>query len=104
MPIKAEVYFMQPPRFLVKGQEDKVHRLRKTLYGLKQAPRTWNKRIDGYLSKLGFTKYVQEFGLYAKGKKDGVLILVCFYVNDLFVTGNNLQEVENLKKQHEDGV
>ncbi|MCO5591563.1 hypothetical protein L7F22_045550 [Adiantum nelumboides] len=34
-----EVYVCQPSGFVVKGQEQKVCRLRKALYGLKQAPR-----------------------------------------------------------------
>ena len=43
------MYVQQPEDFLVKGQEDKVYRLKKALYGLKQAPQAWNARIDGYL-------------------------------------------------------
>jgi transposase InsO family protein len=34
-----EVYVSQPPRFIVKDQEQKVYKLHKALYGLRQAPR-----------------------------------------------------------------
>ena len=37
--------------YVVKGQEDKVLKLKKALYGLKQVPRAWNNRIDKYLEE-----------------------------------------------------
>jgi hypothetical protein len=37
--LREEVYVIQPPGFVVEGQEHKVHKLRKALYGLRQAPR-----------------------------------------------------------------
>ncbi|KAA0056914.1 Retrovirus-related Pol polyprotein from transposon TNT 1-94 [Cucumis melo var. makuwa] len=44
--LEEEVYLEQPPGYTVKGQEDKVLKLKKALYGLKQAPRMWNSRIN----------------------------------------------------------
>ena len=38
-----EVYVEQPPGYVMKNQEDKVYKLKKTLYGLKQALRAWIK-------------------------------------------------------------
>jgi hypothetical protein len=48
--LEEEVYVEQPADFVVKEEEEKVCRLKKTFYGLKQAPRAWNFRIDDYLS------------------------------------------------------
>jgi hypothetical protein len=37
--LMEEVYVVQPPGFVKKGQESRVYRLNKALYGLTQAPR-----------------------------------------------------------------
>ena len=58
--LDEEVYVDQPEDFNIKGEENRVYRLRKTLYGLKQALRPWNSCIDGYLLKNGFTKCPYE--------------------------------------------
>ena len=80
-----------------KGQEDKVFKLKKALYGLKQAPRAWNSRIDKYLQQNDFTKCPYEHALYVKIKEGDVLI-VCLYVDDLIFTGNNPNMFEEFKK------
>ncbi|XP_019465092.1 PREDICTED: uncharacterized protein LOC109363293 [Lupinus angustifolius] len=61
-PLDKEVYIAQPPGFVIPEEEHKVYRLHKALYGLKQAPRAWNKRIDGFLLKLGFLRCINEHG------------------------------------------
>jgi hypothetical protein len=96
-PLGEEVYVQQPPGFVVKGQEQKLYRLRKALYGLKQAPRAWNKRIDGFLMKEGFSKCVSEHGVYMKGSSKLDHIILCLYVDDLLVTGANEKEIRKFK-------
>lgn len=54
----------QPPGFIVKNKESKFYRLRKALYGLKQTPQIRNKRIDGFLKKIGFDRCVSKYGVY----------------------------------------
>ena len=39
--LKEEVYIKKPLGYKVKGEEDKVLKLKKALYGLKQAPKAW---------------------------------------------------------------
>ena len=51
---------------MVKVEEYKVYRLRKTLCGLKQAPRASYGRIDFHLLRLGFEKSLSEYTLYVK--------------------------------------
>eukprot|EP00253_Pinus_taeda_P005205 PITA_05205 len=64
--LKGEVYVMQPLRYEVEGQEDKVYWLRKALYGLKQAPCAWYNRIEAYLLDNGFDKCDDEPTFYIK--------------------------------------
>ena len=54
----------QPPGYVIKGEEDKVYRLKKVLYGLKQAPRAWYNRIKTYFMKEGFEKCPYEHILF----------------------------------------
>ncbi|KAJ4702077.1 Retrovirus-related Pol polyprotein from transposon TNT 1-94 [Melia azedarach] len=91
--LEEEVYIQQPTGFEVKGQEDKVLKLRKALYGLKQAPRAWNSRIDKYFQKNGFTKCPYEHALYIK-IKDGDILIVCLYVD--LLDGTNIESFRSL--------
>ncbi|KAH9745452.1 hypothetical protein KPL70_004078 [Citrus sinensis] len=95
--LEKEVYIEQPLGYVVKGHEDKVLRLKKALYGLKQAPRAWNSRIDKYFQEKGFTKCPYEHALYIK-EKDGDILIVCLYVDDLIFTGSNPSLFEEFKR------
>jgi len=43
--LEEEVFIEQLEGFIIRGNEDKVYRLKKALYGLKQAPRAWYSKI-----------------------------------------------------------
>lgn len=95
--LDEEIYVEQPEGFFVKGQEDKVYLLKKALYGLKQAPRAWYSRIDEYLLKLGFVKSLSESTLYIKGDQAN-FIVISLYVDDLLVTGSNVELIQHFKE------
>lgn len=95
--LEEEIYVDQPEGFVVEGQENKVYRLKKALYGLKQAPRAWYNRIDEYLLNLGFVKSLSESTLYIKAEKND-LIIVSLYVDDLLVTGSNIELIQKFKE------
>jgi len=97
--LKEEVYVKQPLGYVVEGQENKVLKLKKTLYGLKQAPRAWYACIDEYFQKNGFSRCPYEHALYAKENKDGEIMYVCLYVDDLIFTGSNLRMFEEFKER-----
>ncbi|KAL4025974.1 hypothetical protein IC575_014380 [Cucumis melo] len=78
------------------GERNKVYLLKKALYGLKQAPRAWYSKIDEHLLSLGFLKSLSESTLYVKHNGTNILI-VSLYVDDLLVTGNNADHIQNFK-------
>ncbi|WVZ24171.1 hypothetical protein V8G54_002715 [Vigna mungo] len=96
-PLEEEVYVKQPPDFEKKGEEWKVLRLNKALYGLRQAPRAWNVHINSWLIKNGFRKCMVEFGVYSKQVSNNGIILLCLYVDDLLITGNNEEAISEFK-------
>ena len=95
---EEEVYLEQPLGYVVKGQENKFLKMKNALYGLKQASRAWNSRIDKYFQKNGYIKCPHEYALYSKTNKQGDILLVCLYVDDLIFTGNNPSMFEEFKR------
>lgn len=87
---------MVPPPGLCRQGENLVCRLNKSLYGLKQASRNWFSKFSTTLQEAGFQQSMADYSLFTKVNGDsftGVLI----YVDDILITGNNLQEMKRLK-------
>ncbi|KAI5355535.1 hypothetical protein L3X38_008430 [Prunus dulcis] len=97
--LEEEVYLDQPDGFVVKGDEDKVYRLRKALYGLKQAPRAWYSEIDTYLNQCGFHKSPSEATLYVRTKEGVGTLIVSIYVDDIAYTGSSDEMVKEFKAE-----
>jgi len=76
-----------------------VFKLKKALYGLKQAPIVWNKLIDSFMLKLGFTKCLIEYGVYVKESQSLSLIYVCLYVDDLLIIESSMAEIEQFNNR-----
>lgn len=96
--LHEEVYVSQPKGYVKKGQESKVYRLLKALYGLRQAPRAWYTQLNKCLTRLGFVKYPYEHAVYIK-KDGGNSLIIGVYVDDLLITGTNVQNIISFKEQ-----
>lgn len=94
--LEEEIYAEQPPGFEEEGKEDYVLRLHKALYGLKQAPRAWYSRIDEFFLREKFKRSDNDHALYTK-EAHGKILVVCIYVDDLIVTGDDKNMVEDFK-------
>ncbi|KAL0553407.1 hypothetical protein IC582_007302 [Cucumis melo] len=94
--LQEEIYVEQPEGCEKQGEGNKVYLLKKALYGLKQAPRAWYSKIDEHLLSLGFLKSLSASILYVKHNGTSILI-VSLYVDDLLVTGNNADHIQNFK-------
>ena len=95
--VEEEVYIKQPLGYKIKGEEDKVLKLKKALYGLKQALRAWYSRIDKYFQENNFTKCPHEHASYVK-IKDGDILIMFIYVDNLIFMGSNPSMFEKFKK------
>ncbi|GJZ27481.1 retrovirus-related pol polyprotein from transposon TNT 1-94 [Tanacetum coccineum] len=95
--LEEDVYVEQPPGYMKVRNEKKVLKLKKALYGLKQAPRARNTRIDTYFKENRFKQCPYEHAMYVK-KKEGNVLFVALYVDDLIFMGNNKQMINILKR------
>jgi hypothetical protein len=79
------------------GFEDKVVvRLIRNLYGSKQAAYMWYMLLCKVLNDFGFERSVFEPCCFILNK-EGKHIIVCVYVDDLLITGNKKDDVEDVK-------
>jgi hypothetical protein len=99
--LQEEVYVMQPPGFIIAGQENKVLRLSKALYGLRQAPRAWYAKLDAVLIALGFHRSESEHAVYLRGggQRHRRRLIVGVYVDDLVITGSDEDELKQFKEE-----
>jgi hypothetical protein len=94
--LDEEIFMNQPPGFVDKEKPMEVCRLKRSLYGLKQAPRCWNAVLDEYLTQDGFVLCSEDNGVY-KWVEQKLTIILAVYVDDMIVTGNNLECIAKFK-------
>ena len=68
--LDEEIHMDQLEGFVVRGQERKVCKLRKSLYGLKQAPKQWHENFDNTLISNGFVVNESNRCVYNKFSGD----------------------------------
>ena len=94
--LQEDVYMEQPPGFIHPGLEHLVCKLHKSLYGLRQSPRAWYARLHAALLTWNLLQSHSDPNLYyAHIGKDTIALLV--YVDDILLTGSNLQLLNQLK-------
>jgi histone deacetylase 1/2 len=92
----------QPPSFENSKHPQLVCKLDKAIYGLKQAPRAWYSRLSSKLIDLGFRASKSDTSLFIY-RKNGVVIYMLIYVDDIIVTASSKEAVaallQDLKKE-----
>ena len=68
----------------------------KSLYGLKQAPKQWHEKFDETMLSNGFAINESDKCVYIKYTHIGYVI-VCLYVDDLLILGNNKAIITSTK-------
>ena len=96
--LQEEIYMQQPEGFVQPGQESLVCKLNRSLYGLKQAGRSWYCKIDACFDELHLSRTYADNCIYYLDK-DGVIIIVAVYVDDLLIFSNSMRMLLNLKAE-----
>lgn len=97
--LAEEVYVDIPPGFDDAKSNGKVYRLQKSLYELKQSPRTWFERFTQAMLTYGFKQSQADHTLFVKHSSHGKTTSLIVYVDDIVLTGDNVEEIPRLKEQ-----
>lgn len=74
-----------------------VCKLKKSLYGLKQAPRNWFSKLSSTLKGLDYIQSKADYSLFTLTTSKSITV-VLVYVDDLLISGNCLESINNLKR------
>ncbi|EXB74504.1 Copia protein [Morus notabilis] len=96
--LEEEVYMASPPGFEEKF-DSKVCKLKKSLYGLKQSPRVWFEKFTHSVKNQGYVQVQSDHTMFMKHSKDGKVAVLIVYVDDIILTGNDVAEMEQLKRR-----
>ena len=73
-------------------------KLGKSLYGRAQSPDNWWKTIDPLLITLEFVPLKSDTCIYID-RKNGIVIILTLYVDDLLLVGADVQVIESIKRK-----
>ncbi|RVW40082.1 Retrovirus-related Pol polyprotein from transposon RE1 [Vitis vinifera] len=96
--LEEEVYMEIPPGFEESMAKNQVCKLQKSLYGLKQSPRAWFDRFTKAVLKLGYKQGQADHTLFVKKSHAGKMAILIVYVDDIILSGNDMEELQKLKK------
>ena len=100
--LHEEIYMQQLEGFVSKGKEQLVCKLNKSLYGLKQAPRDWYHKFHSFMLSQGYKRNDIDLCLYTKTAKDGNLLILILYVDDMLLAGSSMDEMATLHSKLND--
>ena len=87
-----------PPGLENSSNNKLVCKLKKSLYGLKQSPRAWFDRFAKTVISNGYHQCQADHTLFVKANSGGKIAILIVYVDDIILTGDDLEEIINLKK------
>jgi hypothetical protein len=93
--VKKSICNLQPSPGL-SHPPNKVYQLRRALYGLKQAPRAWFAKFSSTIFRLGFSISYYDSALFLRRTGKGTILLL-LYVDDMIITGDDLNGIQELK-------
>ena len=96
--VEEEIYLDPPEGYKQIDKEGNklVWKLKKSLYGLKQSGRNWNEMFHSFLVAEGFKQSLSDSCFYIK-TRDKSVINVIIWVDDVLISSNNLQALNEFK-------
>jgi len=64
-----------------------------------QSPRQWYLKFDRFMKEQGYSTCHSDHCIYFKRLENGIYIILLLYVDDMLVTGSNMQDINILKKK-----
>lgn len=95
--LKEEVFISLPLGFEEKFGQDKAFKLRKSFYGLKQSPTAWFEHFRRAMKGYGYSQSQADHTMFFKHIENGKMVILIVYVDDIILTGNDVEELA-LKK------
>ncbi|CAL8990042.1 unnamed protein product [Prunus brigantina] len=95
--LEEDIYMSQFQGFIEASKGNLVCRLKNSLYRLQQSPRQWYKRFDTYMMRIGYRRCESDCCVYSHVFKDGKIILLLLYVDDILIVCQDLSKVRELK-------
>lgn len=72
-------------------------RVIKSIYGLKQAARVWSLLLQSFLNKISFHSLpTDDSVMIMVNPRTGIHVVIGIYVDDLLITGENVEEIEKV--------
>ncbi|KAA3466547.1 Cysteine-rich RLK (receptor-like protein kinase) 8 [Gossypium australe] len=96
--LEEEVYMKLPPGLKSVERSNKVCKFNRSLYGLKQSPRVWFERFTKVILKNGYKQSLTDHTLFIKVTSTNKKAILIVYVDDIILTGDDEEEISNLKK------
>ncbi|KAL6318642.1 hypothetical protein AAG906_000720 [Vitis piasezkii] len=96
--LEEEVYMDIPLGYSVTTGTNEVCKLQRALYGLKQSPWAWFGRFSLAMKKYGFQQSNADHTLFLK-KQQGKVKALIVYVDDMVITGDDIEEISLLQGQ-----
>ncbi|VVA16133.1 Hypothetical predicted protein [Prunus dulcis] len=92
--LEEDIYMSQSQGFIEASKGNLVCRLN-SLYRLQQSPRQWYKHFDTYMLQIWYRRC--DCCVYSYVFKDGKIILLLLYVDDMLIACQDMSKVRQLK-------
>ena len=76
----------------------KVCKLKKSLYGLKQSLKAWFQKFTWFVKNNGYIQAQTDHTMFIKHSSDGRIVVLIVYVDNIILTGDDVSEMNQLKR------